>query len=120
MDSNWIHDPSGQNSGTAPKMVLEIGTVLMIVDDSDFRWTYDYCQWKGYLLSFSCICRTFKREVVCNLDVNLNRRWSWTPSWTQTRQFRIGLVRHLLVHVSLALQHLLDAPFVLHGPLLES
>jgi hypothetical protein len=30
------------------------------------------------------------------------------------------LVHHLLVHVSLALQHLLDAPFVLHGLLLDS
>jgi hypothetical protein len=39
MDSNWIHGPSGQNSGAAPKTVLEIGTVLMIADDSDFRWT---------------------------------------------------------------------------------
>jgi hypothetical protein len=32
----------------------------------------------------------------------------------------IGLVRHILVHVFLALQHLLDAPFVLHGLLLDS
>jgi hypothetical protein len=39
MDSNWIHDPSGQNSGAAPKTVLEIGSILMIVDDSDFRRT---------------------------------------------------------------------------------
>jgi hypothetical protein len=39
MDSNWIHGSSGQNSGTTPKMVLEIGIVLMIVDDSNFRWT---------------------------------------------------------------------------------
>jgi hypothetical protein len=39
MDSNRIHGPSGQNSGVAPKMVLEIGTVLIIVDDSDFSWT---------------------------------------------------------------------------------
>jgi hypothetical protein len=38
MDSNWIHGPSGQNSGTAPKMVLEISTILMIADDSDFSW----------------------------------------------------------------------------------
>jgi hypothetical protein len=29
----------GQNSGAAPKMVLEINTVLMIADDSDFSWT---------------------------------------------------------------------------------
>jgi hypothetical protein len=29
MDSNWIHGPSGQNDGAAPKMVLEIGTILM-------------------------------------------------------------------------------------------
>jgi hypothetical protein len=36
MDSNWIHSPSGQNGGLAAKTVLEIGTVLMIVDDSDF------------------------------------------------------------------------------------
>jgi hypothetical protein len=34
MNSNWIHGPSGQNGGAAPKMVLKIGTVLMIVDDS--------------------------------------------------------------------------------------
>jgi hypothetical protein len=39
MDSNWIHGPSGQNSGTATKMVLEIGSILMIADDSDFSWT---------------------------------------------------------------------------------
>jgi hypothetical protein len=39
MDSNWIHDPSGQNSGAAPKMVQEISIILMIVDDSDFSWT---------------------------------------------------------------------------------
>jgi hypothetical protein len=35
MDSNWIHGPSGQNSGAAPKMVLEFGTILMIADDFD-------------------------------------------------------------------------------------
>jgi hypothetical protein len=34
MDTNWIHGPSGQNSGAAPKMVLEIGTILTIVNDS--------------------------------------------------------------------------------------
>jgi hypothetical protein len=34
MDSNWIHGPSGQNSGAAPKTVLEISIILMIVDDS--------------------------------------------------------------------------------------
>jgi hypothetical protein len=36
MDSNWIHGTSGQNSGAAPKTVLKIGTVLMILDGSDF------------------------------------------------------------------------------------
>jgi hypothetical protein len=85
MDSNWIHGPSGQNSGAAPKTVLEIGTVLMITDDSDFSWTWDQIHWKGYLLIFPCIYRTSKTEVLCNLDVNLNMRWSWTPSWTRTR-----------------------------------
>jgi hypothetical protein len=30
------------------------------------------------------------------------------------------LILDLLMNVSLALQHLLDAPFVLHGPLLNS
>jgi hypothetical protein len=39
MDSNWKHGPSGQNSGAAPKTVLEIGSILMIVDDSNFSWT---------------------------------------------------------------------------------
>jgi hypothetical protein len=39
MDSNGIHGQSGQNSGAAPKMILEIGTVLMIANDSDFSWT---------------------------------------------------------------------------------
>jgi hypothetical protein len=38
MDSNRIHGPSGQNSGATPKMVLEIGTILMIADDFDFIW----------------------------------------------------------------------------------
>jgi hypothetical protein len=36
MDSNWIHGPSSQNGGAAPKIVLEISTILMIADDSDF------------------------------------------------------------------------------------
>jgi hypothetical protein len=39
MDSNWIDGTSGQNGGTTPKMVLYIGTILMIPDDSDFSWT---------------------------------------------------------------------------------
>jgi hypothetical protein len=38
MDSNWIHGPTGQNGGAAPKMILEIGTFLIISDDSDFSW----------------------------------------------------------------------------------
>jgi hypothetical protein len=37
-DSNWIHGPSGQNSGAAPKNVLEISSILMIADNSDFSW----------------------------------------------------------------------------------
>jgi hypothetical protein len=85
MYSNRIHGPSGQNSGTTPKMVLEIGIILMIADDYDFRWTRDRFHWKGYLLSFPCICRTSKTEIVCDLDVNLNMRWSWTPSCTSPR-----------------------------------
>jgi hypothetical protein len=32
MDCNWIHGPSGQNGGATPKMILEIGTFLMIVE----------------------------------------------------------------------------------------
>jgi hypothetical protein len=36
MDSNWMHGPSGQNSGAAQKMILEISTVLIIADDSNF------------------------------------------------------------------------------------
>jgi hypothetical protein len=39
MDSNWIHGPSGQNSDAAPKMVLEIDTILMIADESNSSWT---------------------------------------------------------------------------------
>jgi hypothetical protein len=36
MDTNWIQGPSGQNGVTAQKMVLEIDTILMIADDSNF------------------------------------------------------------------------------------
>jgi hypothetical protein len=39
MNFNWIHGASGQNGGATPKTVLEIGTILMITDDSDFIWT---------------------------------------------------------------------------------
>jgi hypothetical protein len=74
MDSNWIHGPSGQNSGAAPKTVLKIGTIFMIADDSDFSWPWDRCHWKGYLLSVPCICRMSKTEVLCNMDVKLNMR----------------------------------------------
>jgi hypothetical protein len=35
MNSNWIHGQSGQNSGAAPKTILEISSILMIADDSD-------------------------------------------------------------------------------------
>jgi hypothetical protein len=112
--------PIGPKWWRSTKIVLEIGIVLMIMDDFDFGSIWDRCHWKGYLFIFPCICRTSKMEILCNLDVNLNTRWSWTLSWTRTRQFWIGLVRHLLMHISLALQHLLDVPYVLHGPLLDS
>jgi hypothetical protein len=36
MESNWTHDPSGQNGGAAPKIGLEIGAILMIAHDSNF------------------------------------------------------------------------------------
>jgi hypothetical protein len=50
----------------------------------------------------------FEYEVVLDFELD------------STRQFRVGLVCHLLVHVSLALQYLFDVPFALHGPLLDS
>jgi hypothetical protein len=54
--------------------------------------------------------------------INFKSMWSWTPSWTQsqTPELQIGLDLHLLVHVSLDLQHLLYIPHVLHDPLLDS
>jgi hypothetical protein len=76
MDSNWIHGPSGQNSGATQKTILKISTVLIIANDSDFSWTWNRCHWKGYLLIFPYIYRMSKTDVVCNLDVNLNTRWS--------------------------------------------
>jgi hypothetical protein len=36
MESNWTHGPSGQNGGAAPKIVLEIGAILMIAHNSNF------------------------------------------------------------------------------------
>jgi hypothetical protein len=43
------------------------GIVSMIVDDSDFSWPWDWLRWKFYLLSFLCIWRTSKSEVIrCN------------------------------------------------------
>jgi hypothetical protein len=74
MDSNWIHDPSGKNSGATPKMVLEISTILMIANNSNFSYTWDWFHWKGYLPSFLCICITSKTEIICNLDINLTMR----------------------------------------------
>jgi hypothetical protein len=74
MDSTWIHGPLGQNSGATPKMVLEICTVLIIVNDPDFSWPWEQCHFKGYLLSFLCIGRMSKTEVICNLDVKLNTK----------------------------------------------
>ena len=55
--------------------------------------------------------RQFEYEVVLDSELDSN---SAIPNWIVLR------FHHLLVHVSLALQHLLDAPFVLHGPLLDS
>jgi hypothetical protein len=51
--------------------------------------------------------RQFEYVVVLDSELDSN---SAIPNW---------LVGHLRVHISLALQHLLDAPFVLHGPLLD-
>jgi hypothetical protein len=55
------------------------------------------------------------------LCINLKPKWSWTPNLTQsqTLQSRIGFDPHLSVHTSFALQHSLDAPHVLHDPLLD-
>jgi hypothetical protein len=52
--------------------------------------------------------RQFEYEVVLDSELDSN---SAIPNW---------MVHHLIVHVSLALQHLLDALFVLHGTLLDS
>jgi hypothetical protein len=52
--------------------------------------------------------RQFEYDVVLDSELDSN---SAILNW-------IG--SHLLVHVSLALQHLLNAPFVLHGTLLDS
>jgi hypothetical protein len=66
MDSNWIHGPSCQNGGAAPKTVLEISTILMIADDSDlvghetsangkfislaFRAYVEHTKWRSYAI----------------------------------------------------------------------
>jgi hypothetical protein len=95
--------------------------ILMIAGDSNFSWPWDWLHWKSYLLSFPCIWRTSKSVVVCILCVNLKVRWSWTSRVTQsqTLQSRFGLDLHVGVHISLALQHSLDVPHVLHDPLLH-
>jgi hypothetical protein len=89
---------------------------------TNFSWLWDRWHWKGYLLIFPCICRSPKSEVGHVLPVNLEARWSWTLSWTwsQTPSFWIGLNIQFVVHVSLALQHPLDVPHVLHDPLIDS
>jgi hypothetical protein len=53
--------------------------------------------------------------------INLKASWSWTPSWTQSQTpgLQIGLDLHLIVRDSLALQHPLDVPHILHDPLLD-
>jgi hypothetical protein len=56
-----------------------------------------------------CLVRQFECKVI--LDSELDS--------IQTLQFRIGLDLHLVVHVTLALQHPLDVLHVLHDPLLD-
>jgi hypothetical protein len=53
---------------------------------------------------------------------NFKSRWSWTLSGTQSQTpgLRIGLDLHLVERVSLALQHPLDVPDVLHISLIDS
>jgi hypothetical protein len=54
--------------------------------------------------------------------INLKAWGSWTPSWTQSQTpgLRIGMDLHLVVRVSLALQHPFDVPHVLYDPLIHS
>jgi hypothetical protein len=35
MDSNWIHGPSGQNSGAAPKTVLDVNLCRRFLSTTD-------------------------------------------------------------------------------------
>jgi hypothetical protein len=62
IDSNWIHGPSGQNSGAAPKMVLEICTILMIADDSDLVGHETSATGKVISLSFRAYVEHPKRR----------------------------------------------------------
>jgi hypothetical protein len=62
MDSNWIHSLSGQNGGAAPKMVLEIGTVLMIVDNYDLVGHETHAIGKLISLAFRAYVEHSKRR----------------------------------------------------------
>jgi hypothetical protein len=50
---------------------LDIEIVLAILVESDFSWTWDWCQWNFYLILFLCIWRTLKSDVVLILYINL-------------------------------------------------
>jgi hypothetical protein len=94
---------------------LKIELVLPILVESNFSLTWDQCHWKLYLVLFSCICRTSKSKFVCAIG---------NQSWIQVQilefqigldlhQFRIGLNLQLIVHISWALQHVLDVLYVI-------
>jgi hypothetical protein len=64
--------------------VLENDLVSMIAADSNFIGLWYWLCWKTYLLSFLCIWRSSKLEVVRVLCINLKSRWSLTQNWKQT------------------------------------
>ena len=53
-------------------------------DDSEGNLMLDQCQWKSYLLSFTCKGSTSKLESVCDQDIRFSARYSYSPRWTRT------------------------------------
>ena len=72
----------------------------MILVDSEGNLMLDQCQWKSYVLSFTCKGSTSKLESVCDQDIRFSARYSCSPRWTRT-WYRLGLQLILDAHAGL-------------------
>jgi hypothetical protein len=114
MDSNWIHDPSGQNSGTAPEQILDVNLCrrFLLTPDEFGPETGSI----GIFLKLSF--HPYKEHPnPTHLGVRFSTACSWSP---KLKRSRTGLGFHLDPDVLAGPPRLQGLSHALACPLLHS